>query len=182
MAKPTEDELKEFFFITKIHKNLVAHLGRIFNDADYQTHDDSKFQAPEVEPYALKFARMLSNDENPAWKAAVEHHYYNNDHHVQYWRHKKQNMPEKNMKEAIIDMMAAKFQYQLNRDIVEKVRVNEYKIDESILIGSLEEYLLKDDLYYFDEKFLTPYTDDEKDFIKKQLKIYQGKMVMHGKY
>ena len=54
--------------------------------AQIKEHDESKFSEEEFEPYA-KFWYDDSEDYeyDPAYEAAWEHHYMNNEHHPEYW-------------------------------------------------------------------------------------------------
>ena len=175
--KPTEAELKEFKFITKVHILLVQHMGQIINEKAYSDHDLSKFELEEIEPYALKFIRHLSNEENPGWHAAVTHHYHNNKHHAQYWSHHNKEMPMEYIKEAVIDMICAKLQYQLCPEIEEEVRIDEYEVDENKLVVFLNEKLKDEELYSFNPRYLEPYTDDDKLTISEILSHYKMKMI-----
>lgn len=171
---PTDSELNEFKYITTIHKNIVKYLGGKLNNADYTTHDDSKFTEPEINAYTLKFVRSNCDLEN--WETAKWHHFLNNKHHVQYWNDKKEEMPHEYLSEAVIDMMSAKFQYALFREIVELVRVKEYEINEALLRNKIDDLLMtNDEMYFFKEMFLKDYTESQKNFIKDELKRHKDK-------
>lgn len=172
---PTNDELQEFTYILNIHKHLVKYLGELFNGADYSLHDNSKFSEPELIPYTLRFIRKLKGDQNPKWKEAKNHHFQNNDHHIEYWKYHNKDMPMDRLSEAVVDMMAAKFQYQLHPEIVEIVRIDGYTIDYEKLVEGLREYLKKPEMYFFLDTFLDEYNEDQKRIIAAKLKEFNVK-------
>lgn len=172
---PTPEELEEFRYITTIHKHLVKYLGELFNGADYTDHDNSKFRDPEITPYTLRFIRMLRGDQNPKWEEAKLHHFHNNNHHIEYWKHHQKPMPMERLVEAVVDMMAAKFQYQLNPGIVEEVRIDRYTINHGKLIEHMREYLRKPEMYVFLDRFLTEYDEDQKRIINQKLNEFKRK-------
>lgn len=170
ITNPTEDDINEFKYILSIHKWLVKYLGNKLAQADYTDHDDSKLTDAELIPYTLKFICKLKNVDNPGWKDAKEHHFHTNKHHGEYWRHVGEGMPEKYLKEATIDMMAAQFQYALRPDIVELVRVDKYKFDEELLKKNVDDCLRENgDFYFFKDRYIEIYTPDEKNIIRGNL-------------
>ena len=175
MALPTNQEYDEFRYILNIHKSLVSYLGKIFNAKDYSTHDFSKLSEPELTPYTVRFIRGF-DVENPGWKEAKEHHFSNNDHHIEYWKYyAKKEMPDERLSEAVIDMMAAKFQYNLCKEVVNYVRVNQFEVDNVKLIEKVNEFLRKPEMYFFLDKYLSEYSDEQKKVINSKLQDYKKK-------
>jgi len=175
MAPPTDAEYEEFRYILKIHKSLVVYLGKIFHDKDYSTHDYSKLSEPELTPYTLRFIRGF-DAENPGWEEAKKHHFSTNDHHIEYWKYyAKKEMPDERLSEAVIDMMAAKFQYNLCKEVVDYVRVNKYEVEATKLVEKVTEFLRKPEMYFFLDKYLSEYSDEQKKVINIKLQDYKNK-------
>ena len=168
---PTPEEYNEFLYITKMHKYLVKYLGALFNNADYTSHDDSKLQEPELTPYTLRFVKKLTNTENPGWKSAKKHHFSINDHHIEYWKyHAHSEMPLDRLSEAVIDMMAANFQYNHCKEVTEIARKSsKTEFDEKVLESKLHEFLMKPVMFSFEDRFLSEYSDKQKVVIREML-------------
>ncbi|XP_067951855.1 uncharacterized protein [Watersipora subatra] len=112
-----EDDIKENVRIIEIHRSLVYAIGKtVYPEYNFIGHDLSKFSSAELEPYTIKFVNKAPDSENPAWESALEHHYKNNPHHPQYWEGKP--MPEEFLKESIIDMLAARYQYAEAKEVL----------------------------------------------------------------
>ena len=174
MHTPTESEFQSFLFILNIHKHLVKNLGELFTGKDYSAHDNSKLEEPEKTPYTLRFIRKLNKEENPQWEEGKQHHFATNDHHVEYWKYyAKSEMPEDRLLEAIIDMMAAKFQYNLCPEVEDYVRIGEFDIDYEKLEGKLKEFLKKPEMYFFKDRYLSEYDEKQKMFINSKLSEFQ---------
>lgn len=82
------------------------------------THDRSKFSRAEWKPYVDNFFTYPIKDERPLavrehFARAVNHHYFNNPHHWQYWLNPPVTgitcvqMPERYAKEMVADWAAA---------------------------------------------------------------------------
>ena len=171
---PTPEEYNEFVYITKMHKYLVKYLGAMFNDADYSKHDDSKFQEPELTPYTLRFVGKLKHAENPGWKDAKEHHFSINDHHIEYWKYyANSEMPLHRLQEAVVDMMAANFQYNLCKEVTEITRINETEFDAEKLKAKLHKFLIKPVMYSFQDQFLSEYSEEQKRTITEMLNNFK---------
>ena len=173
---PTQLEYDEFTYITKMHKYLVKYLGKIFNNSDYTSHDDSKFLEPELTPYTLQFVSKVKRVENPRWKEAKEHHFSTNNHHIEFWKYyAKEEMPLERLAEAVVDMMAANFQYNLCREVTEIARINQNEFDVEKLTLTLHEFLAKPDMYTFQDRFLSEYSETQKQKINEMLQNFQHK-------
>ena len=173
---PTPEEYNEFLYITKMHKYLVKYLGALLNDADYTSHDNSKLQEPELTPYTLRFVKKLSSTENPGWKGAKEHHFSINDHHIEHWKYYAHSeMPIDRLLEAVIDMMAANFQYNLCKEVTEIARKNKTEFDEEKLLSKLNEFLMKPVMFSFEDRFLSEYSDEQKGMINEILAGFKHK-------
>ena len=81
-------------------------------------------------------------------------------------------MPEERLLEAIVDMMAAKFQYALCPEVEDYVRMNEFDIDYDKLKEKIDTFLTKPEMYFFKDAFLSEYSDEQKSFINSKLNEY----------
>jgi hypothetical protein len=96
-----EDYLEKYKQYVITHKKNVEKFAswlkencpEVFEDIDLEVfddlikeHDESKFSEEEFEPYANFWYNDKEHyDYDPAYEAAWEHHWLNNEHHPEYW-------------------------------------------------------------------------------------------------
>jgi hypothetical protein len=117
---PTCDMIEFFNKRTNNHICAVNYFAGLLNIAQPKNHDKSKFAEPEFIPYVLftwyknKLLRPLPADFLPAWKSAVAHHYANNAHHPEFYKHAEE-MPKECIGEMLCDWSA--MSYELNTSV-----------------------------------------------------------------
>jgi hypothetical protein len=96
-----EDYLEKYKHYVIKHKTnvkkfadwLKTNCPEVFENVDLNAfddiireHDESKFSEKEFEPYANFWYNDNDHyDYDPAYEAAWEHHWMNNEHHPEYW-------------------------------------------------------------------------------------------------
>jgi hypothetical protein len=114
--------------VVALHKWAIVVAGREVNRAlpdgmrvswrRLLAHDLSKLSRAELMPYAWNFAnRERSRDKpDPAFAAALRHHYEHNDHHPEHFACAEDGtfgrMPDEAVVEMVIDWMAASRAYE----------------------------------------------------------------------
>ena len=153
--------VREHFVVTLNHKKFIlksfARFQTFFESINLkreqvEMHDDSKLtNFEEIIGYTQMWIWKTKTD---TWKDAWKHHYTTNSHHPEYYRWSpkdgeivQENMQDLDIVESVIDMLACRWERQLNG----------------------REDVKKEDLLDIEEHFLKRYTDHDRVKVKTLL-------------
>lgn len=148
-------QVKELELLHEYTKVILAHREFVFKAGVLlgvpkkllEIHDDSKFSAAEMLPYARKFTeprltkKPPGEDVEEAFRLAVLHHYHNNPHHWQHWifpggycsadestNNECVPMPKVYLLEMVADWMGASMAHTGKFDMAEWLENNLHKV------------------------------------------------------
>lgn len=97
-------------FIKKAYNRLKDFVPNM-TENDAEIHDLSKYSLAQCVGYT---ARWVHNIDNQTWQIALKDHYKNESHHPQY--HEPEKMSRATLEESLIDMVASRWERNLNGD------------------------------------------------------------------
>ncbi|XP_069104642.1 uncharacterized protein [Argopecten irradians] len=151
-------QIQRHFEITNSHRAwVVKSFERLrefvpnMTEEDANKHDLSKYDFVQAVGYTAKWVHDVAWG-NSTWQAALQDHYRRESHHPQFFE-KTQRMTRKDLEESLVDMVACRWERDLNGD-------------EGVSLF---------DLVNFEEKFLKRYVKDDFDDVIALIKDIQTK-------
>lgn len=140
-------------FISMAYDHLKEFVPNMTQD-QVDKHDLSKYDFAQSVGYTARWVHEIDND---CWQKSLNDHYCKEPHHPQfYWKgEEKSVMEQKFLEESLIDMVASRWERQLQGD----VNVSNYE------------------LVNFDSKYLLRYLDEDRKKVEGIINAIKNKSI-----